>query len=317
MSFAMYEVIMKLHNGMLCFLLMYSQLCARLEVLDIDPKNVELLSTQEMRFCYISFVKINGKKYLIKQKKSDYFRKIVSVVRDAITAHIAESFGIAHQVDVIPAGKVFPGKPRADWPATIHTIAPGKMIKAQNSYYRKMKIQQKEGGFRRDMLEWMSKHPELVIIVALDIFVCNHDRHRGNLFYNAKTNSFCAIDMDSAYKYNLSEIACKNFLIMLNDKKLRLNNKEIYTLMQFRKQLQFLIDSYFPTDIVRMYDYFAHKAGFVEGSALYTDRIAVELMANRAMIFQSYQDAKRLIKIVGKLVKKHQNAKMMNFSVKK
>ena len=306
---------MNMYKGIVCLLLMSSQLLfTRLEILDTDPTNVRLLSTREMRFCYISFVQINGTTYLIKQKKETCLRKIVGVVRDSITAHIAESFGIgtAHQVDVIPAGKAFPGKPSKDWPATIHSIAPGKMIKEQQSPYKKMKIQQKDGGFRLDMLGWMKKHPQLIVIIALDIFTCNHDRHRGNLFYNKATDSFCAIDMDSAYKYPLSAIAYKNFTSMLNDKKLYLDNRDVYTLMQLRKHLQFLIDNHLPKDTVMMYDYFAQKAGFVPGSKLYTDRVAAELTANRAMIVKSYEDVKKVVAVVDALIKRYQKRCIKN-----
>lgn len=307
---------MKMYKAIVCLLLIFGPLLyARLDILDTDPTHIKLLSTREMRFCYISFVQVNGKTYLIKQKKLDCLRKIVGVVRDSITAHIAESFNIAHLVDIIPAGKAFPGKPCKEWPATIHSIAPGKMIKEQESPYKKMKIQQKDGGFRLDMLDWMGKHPELIIIIALDVFVCNHDRHRGNLFYNKATNSFCAIDMDSAYKYNLCAIAYKNFVSILNNRKINLDNKEVYTLMQFRKHLQFLIDTHHPQDTLMMYDYFSNKAGFVPGSRLYTDRVAAELMSNRAMIVQSYEDAKRLVIVVDKLIRKHQKSVVRRWSI--
>lgn len=241
---------------------------------------------------------------LIKQKKSNCFRKIVSVVRDAITAEVAESFGdIAHQVDIIPAGVEFPGKPRTDWPATIHTIAPGKMIKAQNSDYNRMDIKQADIGFRRDMLAWMVKHPVLIIIVALDTFLCNHDRHRGNLFYESKTDSFCAIDMDSAFKHNLCALACKNFTRMLRDRNLRLSSKEVRALVTYKEHLEFLIDRYNPADMIGRYNYFAEKAGFVPGSELYTQKIALELERNRRMIMESYQDVQQLIPILEKLIK--------------
>ena len=160
-------------------------------VLDVDVNAVDakLIKTIVTRFCYISFVDIGGVEYIVKQKKEDCFRKIVGAVRDAITAHIAEDFGIAHRVVIIPAGKKFPGKPRTDWPATLHTIAPGKMVKAQNSKYNGMNIKQANIGFRRDMLVWMMKHPILLMMVAMDTFLCNHDRHRGNLFYLPKNES--------------------------------------------------------------------------------------------------------------------------------
>lgn len=285
---------------------------ARLIVLDTDPQSVELIKTLEMRFCYISFVKVNGEKYIIKQKKSDCIRKIVGAVRDGITAHIAEMVGqahkleydLAHRVDVIPAGKSFVGKPRTDWPATIHTIAPGKTIKDQKSRFTGMNIKQADIGFRRDMLPWMAKDPVLILMVALDTFLCNHDRHRKNLFYNPKTDSVCAIDMDSSWKYNLCALACQNFTNMLNDRKLQLTVKELGVLKEYKKHLQFLINTYHSEDTLEMYDYFVEKAGFVEGSELYTERVALEIAGNRAMIMQSYQDAKKLVSILEELIQK-------------
>lgn len=305
---------MKIYKNLFIFLLLFVQ-CgfARLQVLDTAPQNVELIKTLEMRFCYISFVKIDGKKYIIKQKKSDCIRKIGGVVRDAVTAHVAESLGkayqlnydLAHRVDVIPAGQEFVGKPRADWPATIHTIAPGKTIKDQTSRFDRMNIKQADIGFRQDMLPWMAKHPTLVLMVALDTFLCNHDRHRKNLFYNPKTDSICAIDMDSSWKYNLCALACENFTEMLHDQRLRLTKKELTVLVNYRKYLQFLIDNYTAEDIVQLFDYFTEKAGFVEGSELYTARLALELDGNRATIIQSYQDVQELVKILDELIEKH------------
>lgn len=289
---------------------------ADLHEIDIENAQVELRETLEMRFCYISFVYINGQEYIIKQKKSNCVRKIGGVVRDTITAYVAENFAkahyntddfkIAHQVRIIPAGKEFPGKLRIDWPATIHTIAPGKMIKAQEGAYRRMNIKQADVGFRRDMLSWMIKHPVLIMIIALDTFVCNHDRHRGNLFYDAKNNSFCAIDMDSAFRHNLCALGCKNFMQMLQDKNLRLSSKEIKALMTYKKYLDFLITRFHPEDILAQYNEFAQQAGFVSGSVLYTQRLALELENNRRVIRESYIDVQRLVIIVDKLIRKAQ-----------
>jgi hypothetical protein len=53
-----------------------------------------------------------------------------------------------------------------------------------------------------------------------------------------------------------------------------------------------------------MYDYFAEKAGFVEGAELYTEKVALEIAGNRQIIIQSYEDVQVLVKIVGKLIEK-------------
>ena len=296
---------MKMYKSLLVLLLLCIQSSiARLKILDTNPQNVKLIKTLEMRFCYISFVEIDGKEYIVKQKKSDCIRKIASVVRDAIMAHYAEGFINAHMVDIIPAGQSFVGKPRVDWPATIHTVAKGKMIKAQESRFSGMNIKQANIGFRRDMLPWMAKDPRLVKIVAYDTFFSNHDRHRGNLFYHKKLDLLTAIDMDSSFKFNLCTLACQNFTAMLNDRKLELSNKEINILIQYKKYLQILIDRHNPEETLQMYDYFTQKAGFIEGSDLYTERLALELESNRQVIMQSYQDVQQLVKIIDKLIAK-------------
>ncbi len=167
-----------------------------------------------------------------------------------------------------------------------------------------MNIKQEMTGFRRDMLAWMSKHITLIKIVALDTFVCNHDRHRGNLFYDSTRNIFCAIDMDSSYKYNLCAMACQKLMEMIKDKKLKLRGKELYALIEYKKYLNFLIKTFRPEGIMDMYDYFATKAGFVEGSPLYTSTVRGELVSNKTMIMQSYEDAKKLVGIVDNLIEK-------------
>ena len=278
---------------------------ADIHSISLDEMHAKLVRALEMRFCYITFVKVEGDEYLIKQKKSRFLRKIVGVVRDALTAHIAESFNadLAHKVRILGVGKKFPGKPRVDWPATIHTVAPGKMVKAQNSAYNRLDIKQADIGFQRPMLAWMAKHPTLTMMVALDTFLCNHDRHRGNLFYDAKRDSFCAIDMDSAWKHNLCALALKFFKHLASDKRVRLTPKEIRTLRMYKKHLEFLIEQFKPEDTLALYNQFVEEAGFIKGSPLYSEKIALELDRNRRMIKESYGDVKKLIPVLEQLIK--------------
>src|ERR1700676_2666035 len=91
---------MKIYNLVFGILLLSIQSSiARLTVLDTEPQQVKLIKTLEMRFCYISFVNIDGETYIVKQKKSDCIRKIVGAVRDGITAHIAEMVGKTHNLE--------------------------------------------------------------------------------------------------------------------------------------------------------------------------------------------------------------------------
>jgi hypothetical protein len=289
----------------LCILFLTHTFSARFTFFNKNSDSkTNLLNTKEMRFCRISFVSVDEEIFLIKQKKSEYSRKLLSVVRDAVLARLAEPWEMAHKVDIIPAGENFPGKIRTDWPATIHTIASGKMIKELYGRYSRMNIKQGEIGFRIDMLKWMAKHERLILIVAFDTIFNNHDRHRGNLFYDAKRDLFCAIDMDSSFKYNLCSFACDNLNTLLEYGNVKLKEKELKALILYKEYLQILIDKYPPEDTVKLYEYFATKAGFISGSPLCTNNIMREMEHNKRIIIHSYEDAKRLVKILEKCIKK-------------
>lgn len=293
---------MNARHGLIVMLLMSSLLVCRPPLANLDSTDTELLSLNEMRFCYISFITVDGKRLLVKQKHK--LHKMLGAPRDAITAWVAESLGLAHKVDVISPGKKFPGKVVLEWPATLHTIAPGKMIKKLKHFYKKMNIKQAEIGMRRDMLPWMAKDLTLAKIVAMDTFLCNHDRHRGNLFYDKKNDSFCAIDMDSSFKYNLCALACKNFTEMMTTDLFPLKASELKALIEYRKTLVFLINKHKPEETIHKFNEFIDQAGFVEGSPLYTEKVHLELEANREMIRQSYQDAQELVKILNAIIKR-------------
>src|SRR5690606_8064152 len=134
----------------------------------------KLIRSIVMRFCIISFVKIKGKEYLVKQKRFLY--KLLGAAKDALTAHVAEELYpltkeyIAHRVDIIPAGKNFPGKKYPEWPATIHTIAPGAVMRELKGKcpYSGMKLQQGEIGITRAMIASVAQHWQLPFILALD-----------------------------------------------------------------------------------------------------------------------------------------------------
>ena len=282
----------------LCSLLVMPSVFPWLDYIDIDTCSPILIKTLKMRFCYISFVNIDGTEYIVKQKKSDCLRKLLGVVRDTLMAHLAEGFIPAHRVGLIRAGKKFIGKKYDNWPATIHTIAPGKMLKAQNSPYNGMNLKQRDTGFVREMLSWMLEDDVLMRLVAFDLVFCNHDRHRGNLFYDLKTDKFCAIDMDSSFKYNLCAFACKNFEKMLASKHFYLKSKEIKALVALKGYLQFLIDNYKPKNTIQLYEDFAVKAGFVEGSDIYIPKFVDEMIDNKRMIARSYEDAQKFVQLL-------------------
>ncbi len=269
---------------------------------DMQTCHVRLIKRKKKEFCYISFVEIDGILYLVKQKRQQ--GHLLAVVHDALAAYIAQSLGddIAHKVMIIPAFHKFPGKIYDDWPATIHTLAVGATLKNKRSPYKKMNIKQACQGFRRDMIPWMAKHRQLIIIMALDIFLCNHDRHRGNLFYNAKTDSFCAIDMDCLYKYSLGLYAHQNVKRMAENDLFPLTIQETFALLELRNTLQFLVDRHSPQEMLSIFDDLVKQAGLTQDSLVCSARVQAEIDLSRNLINQNYHDVKEFIVVLGHII---------------
>jgi hypothetical protein len=267
-----------------------------------------LINTIESRNCVISYVVIDGVIYLLKQKKDP--KKQLAVVRDALAAYIAECLGIAHRVDIIPFKRKFPGKPHSEWPATLHTIAPGETVRMQkDSKYSALRLRQfwagaknfQEKGLTRAIITYMTWHRQLPLIVALDLITGNSDRHCGNLCYDPKTDTFCAIDMDDTFNKDLCLIACQK-LKMMQDEKVIFTQQEIFALKRLRNTLLFLMRKHTTTDIIAKLHTYAKKAGFVRGSKIYTDSIAKKLRLYEKMIIATNASAQNLIIILDEIV---------------
>jgi len=261
---------------------------------------------RKKQFCYISFVKINGTKYLVKQKR--YFDQFLNIVYDAFASYIAESLDskIAHKVILIPVFYKFPGKKFNEWPATLHTIVPGVPVDKKRTLYRKIMIKQAVYGFNREMIYWMSLHKDLVTIIALDIFLCNHDRHRRNLFYNSKTDSFYAIDMDLLFEFKLARFACINFRRMSARDISTLKTKEIVALVQLRKLLERLVNDHDPERMIQVFNALVKESGLHECSFLNAKIVNAQVSAAQNMIRENYQDTKELIVVLGDIINRAQ-----------
>src|SRR5690606_6836894 len=234
------------------------------------------------------------------------------VVRDALAAYIAKNLKIAHLVDIIAYNISFPGKIHHNWPATIHTIAPGETVRKQRgSKYNALRLKQlwahastfEQKGLTRQIINHMTWHKQLPIIIALDLLIGNSDRHCGNLCYDPETDSFCAIDMDDTFNKDLCEIAYKKLFIMLNDPKIVFTSEEITAFVQLRKTLMYLLSHYESRHMIKKMYYFAKKTGFVSGSSLYTPSIEKKLTTYAETITQSWISARKLVKVLETIIK--------------
>lgn len=272
-------------------------------------KKVTLLETIETKNCFVSYVMINGHRYLVKQKKEE--NKQIAVVRDALAAYIAKDLNIAHQVDVITFNKSIPGKIYNEWPATIHTIAPGDTVRKQRaSIYSSLRLKQfwahadtfEAQGLTHDIITHMTWHKQLPIIVALDLIIGNSDRHCGNLCYDPTTDKFCAIDMDDTFNKDLCEIACRKLTMMIRDPKVIFTKQEINALVQLRQAIMYLLRRHDPVHLIRKMHSFAKKSGFIKGSKIYTPSIAKKLNHYALTITQTWVSARKLVVILNQLI---------------
>lgn len=306
-------VMRKFVHSILCFFVMiFLSFNVILNNFYDDTSHISVISSFETKNCFASYVMINGRKYIVKQKKS--YKKQISVVRDALAAYIAQDLNnIAHHVFIISPKKDFPGKVHPHWPATLHTIAPGETVRKQrNSKYNALRIKQvwaqaksfDEKGLTRVIINYMTWHWQLPIIIALDLIIGNSDRHCGNFFYDPETDSFCLIDMDDTFNKDLCIIAHKQLELMMKNKKNGFTKEEIYALVQMRKTLKFLVHKHKPHDLINKLHYFAKKAGFVKGSKLYDDSVKKKLLCYELTIMQSNESAHKLIALLNRIIHK-------------
>jgi hypothetical protein len=273
-----------------------------------STKNIFLINTVEAKNSFISYVTIDGHKYIVKQKKD--ITKKISIVRDALAAYIAKKLFIAHSVKIISSKKNFPGKVYPMEPGAILTIAPGATIRDQpeSKYYSLCLKQRNINGellpdrwLTENIIYQITWHWQLPIIIGLDLFICNTDRHKGNLFYDPQTDSFCAIDMDNIFRRNLPGLAYEKLNIMINNKK-QFTHEEIEALISVRDTLQFLLNKYKPKRLIAKLHHFAKKAGLKKGSFVEVEKIKRRIAEHEEMIIQSRASVYKLIAILNKII---------------
>lgn len=278
------------------------------KVIYTGKEEVFLIDTIETKHCFISYVLIDGKKYLLKQKKD--YKKQLAVVRDALAAYISRILrGLAHEIDIIEAAQEFPGKPKTWWPATLHTLAPGETVRKQSKCkYNALRLRQwvpeqtvQERGLTKAIIEYMTWHRQIAEIIALDLFIGNGDRHCGNLCYDPMTDRFCAIDMDDTFNKDLCDLAYKKLKQMIKEHVV-FSDDEIRALAHMKNTLKFLLQKHTPHDLIQKLHFFAKKAGFNRGNKLYDARIERKLVSYEKIIIKTHQSAHQLVIFLDKII---------------
>jgi hypothetical protein len=265
----------------------------------------------ESKNCFISYVNIKDEKYIVKQKKR--FKHQLAVVREALAAYIAQDLDIAPLILVISSDRDIAGKINAMWPATLQEIAPGTMLRSLvNSKYYALSLKQicdnheslAEKGLTEKIINHMSWHWQLAIMVALDLFIANGDRHCGNIFYDHKTDTFTAIDMDTTFNCDLCLLAYNNLEIMLRDGK-KFSKAEIRALKSMRDTLEFLAQKYKSDDLIaKMYE-FARQAGLIRGDKFCSNFAQHKLLLFELTITSTGISVYQLIALLDTIIKNH------------
>lgn len=264
-----------------------------------NGQKIALIGGFDSKNAFIRYVDIDGHLYIVKQKK--IMTKRLAIVREALAAYIAHDLNIAHSVEIIPSNENIPGKKYPDLPATLHTIAPGKVVREQrDSRYFNLCLKQNsrellsDQWLNEEIIDQMTWHEQLPIIVALDIFISNADRHGGNLFYDPETDRFCAIDMDCIFAYSVAQFACEKLDLMVNVYKKEFTAEEIKALAVVRDTLKFLVRKYTTKKIIDQMHEFVTQAD--------CQHKASKIARFEVMIKKNRKSVKKLIKILDDIV---------------
>lgn len=258
--------------------------------------------------------KKNNKKFIVKQDTRNPLSAHLCGVREALGSYIAHSADIpAHLVSIIPAGCNFPGKTKTEFPATLHTMAPGTMVNKvpKNVQHFKIFIHQplktsvseESWGLTRAVIQSMAMHPDLARMVALDTFIANSDRHRKNYFYDQKSNRYIAIDLENSFRSNLAAYACTCVKNMINDTKEQFSQEELCALLMYKKALEHLISLHTPASLYSKLVEFS-AMGNIE-TYVSPETITKKLQIYKENIETNYKSCKKLVRLLDKLITTH------------
>ncbi len=269
-----------------------------------NSKNWKIIRTHHRKNCNITYVMDEFKRvFLIKQyKNTTPLIKQFLVVTEMLGAYIAEVNGIqANKVSIIPAECAFPVKLNRQKPATLHALVPGQKVSTIYDFNLLFKLLLSR-RLTSSVMHSMSLRKDIPVIVALDTFIGNNDRNRGNFFYDKETDTFWLIDFGNSFKRIISSSSCTFINEMLGDKSLNLVPEEINGLIIYRDTLKKLIESHPPKQLHTLFDIFTKQAGIIPGSVFYNDEVAERIQWYKNNIIENYQGAQELVKLLDKLI---------------
>ncbi|MFC1854841.1 hypothetical protein ACFLY6_03185 [Candidatus Dependentiae bacterium] len=208
----------------------------------------------------------NGKRFIIKQDNSargqkHHMNEWFAPISEILGSTIARSVNVkANYVRLIKPKVRVRGKPSCDRAATVHDYIPAVTLKHRGFPVMGLKW----SNSLRENLEFFSKFQGLPKLFAVDTFICNPDRHPGNILYDIWTNSICGVDFGRAfYSGNVAEKMIEYFETA--DFK-TLETRHWKALLEYRDALKELVELW---PVERIYSLFWKS---VEMSELFTCR---------------------------------------------
>ncbi len=278
-----------------------------------NTKELKLIRLRQNSNHYVSFIMDESKNvFIVKQAKSESLGKYFSFATEAFGAYIAKVNGIlANQVWVIPAGYQMIGKIIKEMPATLHTLVPGQPVsKFPNLLELRIKLGQ---GIMAKTIHSMSLHPDIPLIVALDAFIANIDRGKGNFFYEKDSGKFWLIDFENSFNRSTCKLSCNFVNTVLEDKIVQFSPQELNGLSIFRDTLKKLVKRHALEELHDLFDLFIAQAGIVPGSALCNNKVVKRIQLYKNAISENYANAKELIGLLDILIARHKVAPKRDF----
>ncbi len=275
-----------------------------------DLTTIKIIKTIEKGKAVVTIIEDRQRnKFCVRQIKQKERRMDFSFVREVLASHVAESANIPVScARILPKELDFPGKYFPKRYGTLQICALGK-----NKHHRKLRLAQrmkstfleKERGLIRQIIACMALHSDLPLIVAFDTFISNPDRTGNNIFYNAKTNRFCGIDLELAfklpYKRDLGYLAGLRIKEMLSNK-VKLNPKELKALKLYTKTLRELSEKNSPMKTYKILQDVASKAGFF---CELNDSMHQKFVRYKEKISRQYKNIELLIQLLDQFIATH------------
>jgi len=274
-----------------------------------DVSCIKILGNVEKGKAVVTFIEDDrGNKFCVRQITRTTERAEFGFVREVVASYVAESANIpVTPVRILPKYLWFPGKRFQGRLGTLQVCALGENRFSPGLHLEqrmKVHVPEKEKGLTRYVIEQMALHPDLPLIVAFDTFISNPDRSGNNIFYNEKTDRFCGIDLELAFKLpcrrDLGYFGCCRILEMILQK-VKLSSKELQALKVYTRTLKELYEKNQPRDLYRSLKRISIQAGYFTNA----NEVDRKFEGYKDKISRQYASVKILLVLLDIFIKNH------------